>query len=150
MPRYMVHNFLIGRLRFGPVEASSMSEAAKVEPSLDVISKDQTERVMQAIVCKGLDDLDPFSPQFEWSGEEGEVLVDPIVMQEDYNPGIDYEQSTWFTINGEPILYHGQAWQVAQNAIVHVKRALELLGKDDVESAKGTLQNFINLNALRR
>ena len=80
MPRYMVHNFLIGRLRFGPVEASSMSEAAKVEPSLDVISKDQTERVMQAIVCKGLDDLDPFSPQFEWSGEEGEVLVDPIVM----------------------------------------------------------------------
>ena len=146
----MVHKFLIGRLRFGPIEADSMAEAAKVEPDIEVISMDQTERVMQAIVCKGLDDLDPFSPQFEWSGDQGEVLVDPIILQEGFDLELDYEKSAWFTINGDPILYHGQAWQIAQNAIVHIKRALELLGNDDVESAQGTLQNFINLNALRR
>jgi hypothetical protein len=146
---------MIGRIRFGPVKANSMEEAAKVRLGYEVINMDDAERILQVLVGQDTAGIYPFTNQFEWSGDEGEVLVDPIILKEDYDPSIDYEKSTWFTINGEPILYHGQAWQVAQNAIIHVKRALDLMGdldyahEPDIRDAQNTLRNFINLYAMR-
>lgn len=147
MGTYLVHHFLVGRLRFGPVQADSMEQAARADPS-DSIDLSGIERKVQQFINQ--DYSGNAGNQFEWAEEMTEVLVDPVLNKDDPFETIDYDASNWFTSTGERIVFNGETLKVAQASMIHARRALDLLDKGDVEAATNTLRNFLFLNSVEK